>query len=76
MLPVPLDAMIVDFADGLAAVVTEKPPEDIGIYKKEPVRAISSRLERGGQILADEKTETALITSRRKRNSVKVKVHG
>lgn len=73
VLPVREEAMIADFADDLAVVVTATHPEDVEVRT---VRTVNSWLERAGIILAVVKTEAVYITKRRKKNIAIMKVGG
>ena len=76
VLPVPKEATIIGFADDLAVVVVAKQPEDVEMYANETISAIKAWLEMVQLDLAEQKTEAVLITNRRKRNTINIRVGG
>lgn len=73
-IPVPPNIKIVGFADDVAVVVTGKTIEEITEDANNAIGSIRSWLMTAGLQLADQKTEAVLVTSRKKTETITLKI--
>ena len=74
MLDIPEEATIIGFADDIAVIVTGRYLDEIELIANEVAHTISEWMKNAGLELAEQKTEAVLITSRRKRETIKIQV--
>lgn len=75
-LPLPTGTTTVGFADDVAVVVVAKHLEEITERANQAIRAIRGWLAENGLQLADHKTEAVLVTSRKVRETITLRVGG
>lgn len=73
-LDIPEEASIIGFADDIAIVVCARFLDEVEMYANDTIRIIKSWLAEKGLKLADHKTEAVLVSGRRKREEIKIKV--
>lgn len=73
-LKVPKEAKIVGFADDVAVIVQAGNIEEVQIYANETIRTIKMWLESLELQLAEQKTEAVLISSKRSKEVLKLKI--
>ena len=73
-LNIPDEASIIGFADDIAIVIRARFLDEVEMYANDTIRIIKDWLQKTGLELADHKTEAVLISSRRKKESVNIKV--
>lgn len=73
-IPVPPNIKIIGFADDIAIVVTGKTLEEITEDANDAIRSIRSWITTAGLQLADHKTEAVLVTSRKKKETITLRV--
>lgn len=73
-LKVPEEVQIVGFADDVAIIVQAQILDDVQLYANEAVRTIKNWLESVNLKLAEHKTESVLISSKRAKEILEIKV--
>ena len=73
-LTLPRKAKIVGFTDDIAVVETARDILDVEFYANEAIEIVGNWLKRNGLLLAEQKTEVVLISSRKKIGNIKITV--